>query len=280
LYVDSAVSQEYLNQIYEPESRESVLDATGGMSHDHMVGLRMAEFEKHWADLKAARPFKRGDKLLDFGCQTGEMGSVAARDGVVPNGIELSRDYAQLCQSTWGAASKVHNGSLFEAPFAREEFQYITAFEVLEHMLDPIGALTKLREWLAPDGVLAISVPSSDYFHFKFWLLRTSILAKVFRPIAEHYAEFYKHQVLPHSHIYNFSEKSVGMLMERGGFEPVAVGLTGWHGRFGRVFDRAGRALELASGGRIGMAPSVFAIARPRPVTQPRNEARRSSAHA
>jgi hypothetical protein len=46
-------------------------------------------------------------------------------------------------------------------------------------MCDPIYALRRLRSWLSADGVLALSVPSSDYFRFEFWLLRNSPFAPV-----------------------------------------------------------------------------------------------------
>jgi 2-polyprenyl-3-methyl-5-hydroxy-6-metoxy-1,4-benzoquinol methylase len=280
LYVDSDVSQEYLDQIYEPESEESISEATGGLTHDWMISLRLPEFEHHWREMKRQRPPRPGDQLLDLGCHTGEMGTVAARDGVGPNGIELSRQYAAHCQRTWGELSRVHCGSVFEAPFRNGEFQYISAFEVLEHMCDPAQALAKMREWLAPDGLLAVSMPSSDYFHFKFWLLRNSPVARMTRSVFEHYSAFYRRQILPHSHIFNFSHSSMRLLLERGGFQPVSVGLTGWHGRTGALLNPLGRLLELVSHARIGVAPSLFAMARPLAVPQTESAALEARAAA
>jgi hypothetical protein len=127
-------------------------------------------------------------------------------------------------------------------------------------MCDPIQVLCHLRTWLAPDGLVAVSVPSSDYFHFKFWLLRRSPLAPVAKRILERRLEFYKRQVLPHTHIYNFSHKSVQLLLERGGFQLVFPELTGWHGRAASVVGMFARMLEAVSGSRIGFAPSLFAV--------------------
>jgi hypothetical protein len=39
--------------------------------------------------------------------------------------------------------------------------------------------------------------------------------------------------------------------------------VTGWHGRLGPALGVLGRAVDAASGMRVGLAPSVFAIARP-----------------
>ena len=44
-------------------------------------------------------------------------------------------------------------------------FDYILAFEVLEHIEDDVGALAKWRAWLKPGGQLVLSVPA----HQKRW---------------------------------------------------------------------------------------------------------------
>jgi hypothetical protein len=126
-------------------------------------------------------------------------------------------------------------------------------------MCNPIEALRRLRSWLALDGILALSVPSSDYFHFKYWLLRKSLLAPATRKYFERRSAFYRNQVLPHTHIYNFSNRSVRLLMEQAGLKPVFLGLTGW----GRMYSTVGllaKTLEALSSSRVGFAPSIFAI--------------------
>jgi len=263
LYVDSNVTDEYLKDIYANETIESAGEATGGVEHAQMLSRRLPEFERHWARMKKLRPPRPGDQLLDVGSQTGEFGALVQQDGVQPHGIELSRSYADFCRERWGSGSQVHCGPVTDAPFRRGQFQYITSFETLEHMCDPIDALCRLRIWLAPDGLLALSVPSSDYFHFKFWLLRRSPLSPVAKWVFERRLEFYKKQVLPHTHIYNFSHKSTQLLLERGGFQPVFLELTGWHDRLGTFVDPLARALEVISGSRMGLAPSFFAIGTP-----------------
>jgi 2-polyprenyl-3-methyl-5-hydroxy-6-metoxy-1,4-benzoquinol methylase len=261
LYVDSSVTDEYLSAIYSGESAEWAREATG-IDQEERIALRLPEFQRHWNRLKQVRAPRSGDRLLDVGCQTGDFGALAQQDGVQPNGIELSESYAEVCRRRWGSAAHVHGGAVNEAPFAPGQFHYITSFETLEHTCDPIGVLQRLRSWLAADGALALSVPSSDFFHFKFWLLRKSPLSPVARKYFEHRSTWYKAQVLPHTHIYNFSLASARTLLERAGFKPVRVELTGWHGRLRTVGSAVGRVLQTVSGSRLGLAPSVFAVAR------------------
>ena len=263
LYVDSDVTDEYLSSVYTGETVDSVRVATAGIEHSEIVNLRIPEFQRHWQQIKKYRVIARGDRLIDVGCQTGEFGSIVLQDAVQPNGTELSSSYADTCRSKWGEESQVHCGSLDAAPFELHAFQYATAFETLEHMCDPISTLRRMHDWLAPDGLLALSVPSSDYFHFKFWLMRKSPVARIVSRIFEHRSAFYKSQVLPHPHTYNFSHNLVKLMLRVAGFQPVLVGLTGWHGRIGAVMRPASEILDRVSQSRIGFAPSVFALARP-----------------
>lgn len=262
LYVDSDVSDEYLRDLYAEETVESIVEAIG-QSHDEVVAPRLPEFRLHWAEMKGRRPPLPGDELLDVGCQTGEFGSLALRDGVRPHGIELSATYAASAREAWGDGSEVHSGTLQTAEFHPGQFAYISAFETLEHMCDPVEALRVLRGWISTDGILAISVPSADYFHFKYWVLKESALSPVAKWLVTRLKGAYRDQALPHTHIYNFSHRSVRLLLERGGFCPVCISSTGWNGRISPVGRLASRMLETVPRAEISLAPSLFAIARP-----------------
>lgn len=266
LYVDSDVDEPYLASIYE---HETILTGREGLSvdvaHRQVLDLRLPEFQHHWSLLKRFRPPRSVDRLLDMGCQMGDFGELARQEGVRPHGIELSSDYASRCRVRWQDPQSVHEGPLSTARFPKEHFQYIAAFETLEHILDPIGALKQFHGWLAHDGLVAFTVPASDYFHLKFWLLRTSWLSSIFRPLMERYREFYVKQVLPHTHIYNFSQSSAKQMLKRAGFEPVYIGLTGWHGPVGRTLAPISSLLSLVSRRRLSVAPSIIAIGRKKP---------------
>ncbi|HTT12259.1 MAG TPA: class I SAM-dependent methyltransferase [Burkholderiaceae bacterium] len=265
LYVDCDVTDEYLESLYRNESIEwqkAVLEA-GGVT-ELIGGSRLPEFRSHWDDITSVRAPSDGEQLLDFGCQTGEFGSVAMRDGVVPNGIELSPDYAHKAQAAWGAQSKVVSEPLDAGTFAGRAFQYVTAFETLEHMRDPRSCLKTLRGLIATDGVLALSVPSTHYFWFKFKALHAlRAYPSLFRRVLGRRAALYSSQILPHTHLYNFTPSSVAMLLGQAGYRTVSVRAVGWAGR-STALARLCNVIMATSGGRVGMAPSVFAIARPK----------------
>lgn len=264
LYVDCDVTDEYLANLYRSESIEwqKAFMQKGGAA-EAIGGSRLPEFHAHWDDIRRTRRAQRGEQLLDFGCQTGEFGSVAMKDGVVPNGVELSPDYAQKARDAWGSASTVVSEPLTAQTFAGRTFHYITAFETLEHMTDPRACLETLRTLIAPDGALALSVPSTHYFGFKFKAL-TALRAQpwLFERLLGRRAAMYSSQILPHTHLYNFTPRSVQMLLGQAGYKAALVRAVGWTGRSETLAGLCSAIMTL-SGNRIGMAPSVFAIARP-----------------
>ncbi len=264
LYVDCDATDEYLANLYANESLEwqKAFMAQGGATE--AIGTsRLPEFRAHWWAMKAARPATRGDTLLDLGCQTGEFGAIAMKDGVVPNGIELSPDYAQRARAAWGEASTVLSEPLGASTFDGRTFQYIGAFETLEHMVDPRTCLARLRKRIAPDGVLALSVPSTHYFWFKFRVLRAlRERPGLFARLLGKRAALYTSQILPHTHLYNFTPRSVDLLLSQAGFRTVRIDAVGWTGR-SNLLETTCNVLMGLSGRKLAMAPSVFAVARP-----------------
>ncbi len=56
----------------------------------------------------------------------------------------------------------VESRPLADPPPAGGPFGVITLFHVLEHLVDPRGALELLGSWLAPDGRLVVEVPNVE----------------------------------------------------------------------------------------------------------------------
>lgn len=99
-------------------------------------------------------------RLLDIGCGAGRWLVDWHRLGHTGLAVEpdaASRALARDCAERFGARFEI-SGVFNEAE--PESYDYMTAFEVLEHIEDPLAAL---REWstrLKPGGVLVASVPA------------------------------------------------------------------------------------------------------------------------
>lgn len=55
-----------------------------------------------------------------------------------------------------------------EALDAREKFDWINLDNVLEHMPDPVGTLSRLRRHLTPGGFIYIDVPNESFFTARY----------------------------------------------------------------------------------------------------------------
>jgi SAM-dependent methyltransferase len=95
--------------------------------------------------------------LLDIGCSTGTFLAAAQQRGWQVSGIEISEKAAQICQKVTGAS--VYSGTL--SSFQSEiPMGAITAWEVLEHVPDPVNFIHTAVKRLGAGGVLALSVPN------------------------------------------------------------------------------------------------------------------------
>jgi ubiquinone/menaquinone biosynthesis C-methylase UbiE len=165
----------------------------------------------------------------------------------------------------WGERSTVHRGPIETAPFSDNTFEYVTSFETLEHVFDPVRILTNMRRLVKEDGVVAISVPSAHYFTFKYWLYRKQPFgAWLMRRLPGNM----EGRVLCHNHITTPSLTSARLMMEKAGLRviyssPYCSGLRG--GRLGNILRVAGKVLWILSFKRIVFAPSIFLVAVKKP---------------
>jgi SAM-dependent methyltransferase len=98
-------------------------------------------------------------RLLEVGCGAGALLFDLAESGFACDALETSADAFEL-------ATELHRDSPLVAIYRREDaawaeaFDYVLAFEVLEHIEDDSAALARWRSWLKPDGCLMLSVPA------------------------------------------------------------------------------------------------------------------------
>jgi SAM-dependent methyltransferase len=103
-------------------------------------------------------PWRGRGRYLDVGCGSGGALGVAQALGWQVAGVEVDEAAAKKARRF---STRVHAGDLLEAPFAPGEFDCVTAFHVLEHVPDPVAAVRRMLEWLAPGGLLIVEVPNA-----------------------------------------------------------------------------------------------------------------------
>jgi SAM-dependent methyltransferase len=75
-------------------------------------------------------------------------------------GVEPNPHAASYARKRHGLT--VHDGDLAQAGLPESSFDVITAWNVLEHMHDPLSNLREMSRLLRPGGLLVFSIPNMD----------------------------------------------------------------------------------------------------------------------
>lgn len=116
-------------------------------------------------------------RLFDIGCSTGFFLLIAKKFGFETYGMEASEKAVEIAKNT-NKLNVAQARSFDELPedFKRA-YSIITAFEVLEHVYDPMKFLKKIHSLLDDSGVLVLSCPpfykfentAKGYRKYKWW---------------------------------------------------------------------------------------------------------------
>ena len=98
-------------------------------------------------------------RILDLGCGTGEMLEMLTGFGDV-TGMDSSPDAVAWCRQRLGSGAAVLLGSIPESLPTEGGFDLVTAFDVIEHLDDDTGALSRCHELLSAEGLFVCTVPA------------------------------------------------------------------------------------------------------------------------
>ena len=131
----------------DPERYWSTTQKTDG----HQLGL--------WCEtLERLQSYTEGDSLLEVGVGTGELLAVAQEAGFSVDAVEIEAYHAQRVADMLDIP--VWNGD-FLALDTERRYDVITMGDVIEHIVDPAGALRNAYRLLKDDGFLWLS--TSNY---------------------------------------------------------------------------------------------------------------------
>lgn len=124
------------------------------------LGRRRA-FNKVLAVIKKFQN-KENIKLLDVGCGPGFFLAEAQKNGFEAYGIEPSLAGCRFAKENLNLENiACGSGSDLDANF-KNGFDVITAFDVIEHVPDPIRLLKNISKKLSPGGLVVITTPLID----------------------------------------------------------------------------------------------------------------------
>lgn len=149
-YAAEVLAAESLSHGYYEEPEEDLASRNSRAKE-----MRFAEYKQ----LLGATFEKRG-KVLDVGCNTGELLWLFQQEGWDVQGVEVSPGPAAYAAKH--LAAPVHCGTFEDFDVEQESFDLVTLTHVLEHMPDPHATLHKLREFTSDKGSLLLEVPNAD----------------------------------------------------------------------------------------------------------------------
>ena len=145
--------------------------------------------------------YRSGGRLLEVGCSGGDLLALAADRGYQPRGVEPNRRLAEHASRVTGL--EVFPGTLSEAALPRASADAAILLHVIEHLPEPAAELARLREILAPSGVLMVETPNVDNLFFRLGRARWR-------------------QIIP-EHLWFYSPDTLRRLLEAQGFRVLQI---------------------------------------------------------
>jgi len=155
----------------------------------------------HKIFLNSHKNLGNSTKVLDLGCGTGEFLAALQKNKIEVWGTDIDKEAINIARESFDLKNVY--------PLPVEEFiktiplplfDFITMFEVLEHIDSPWFILTEAKKLLKPDGRLIISMPSKEriFVNLSSW-------------------DF------PFHHLSRWSEKSMKNILDLAGYKNVRI---------------------------------------------------------
>lgn len=182
---------------YYPDSYGPYLSTKKNLQYNNLMKIVQKIYRTLCPSNSQIIPTLIPGKMLEIGCASGSFLAEMATQGWQVEGIEFSENAANIARA---AGLLVHSGSIESITEVSAPFDLITAWMVIEHLHNPVAALTKLAEWSKPNAYLALSVPNAQAFEFGFFQGRGFALH------------------LP-NHLYHFTPTTLTLLLDKTGWQ-------------------------------------------------------------
>ncbi len=118
---------------------------------------------EHFSRYAFAARFAAGKRVLDIGCGTGYGTAELAKYAATTAGVDIAPDALDYARSHF-ADVQFDQAPADRLPFPDESFDFITAFEVIEHLTDWRTLVGEARRVLRPNGLFLVSTPNKRYY--------------------------------------------------------------------------------------------------------------------
>ena len=178
--------------------------------------------------LKRLSQFVQPGKLLDVGCAAGFFLDEARKIGWQVQGLDVSSFAVQYAAEHFGV--DVQQGSFTDLNFPANSYDLISMWDVIEHVPNPKSYIEQAAKLLKKGGVFVMATPDVD-----------SLPAKL---TGKRWVGF----KLSEEHVYYFSARTLGKMLNDAGFEVIDTRHVGKYVTIRLFLDRLGMYLPWLSG--------------------------------
>jgi SAM-dependent methyltransferase len=106
-----------------------------------------------------------GKKVLEVGCGPGHFLNACAERGAHVTGFDISPGAKRLAKERFGLELTSIDLNALPEPDSEGGFDFVFAFEIIEHVRRPVEFLRRLKKFMVSKGRLFISTPNFYLFH-------------------------------------------------------------------------------------------------------------------
>ncbi|MFH2069951.1 MAG: class I SAM-dependent methyltransferase [Elusimicrobiota bacterium] len=182
-----------------------------------------------WTDYQVVKLVKPNSKVLEIGCATGYIGKyLKEKVNCESWGVEIDPDSAEMAKPYY---QKILVGNIENEQILQQidrKFDFILCMNVLEHLVNPLGVLQKIKKFLAPAGRVIITLPNIAHFSIRVRLLFGKF-------------DYEDYGILDNTHLRFFTLKTAKEMIESSGLkiEHLSIdpdkGIPRFHGVFLRI---------------------------------------------
>jgi len=178
---------------------------------DHYGGYSRADHDspitrrRYRELLDGFEPYRQANRILDVGCGIGFFLEEAQGRGWEAHGTEFEQRAVEINRAK---GLECVQAPIDAGTFEPGSFDVVTAFEVVEHVSDPLAEAAAIAAALRPGGLLYVTTPNFGALSRRLLRERWSVVS---------YPE----------HLTYFTPSTLCAWLERFGFAPVGVATTG-----------------------------------------------------